>query len=204
MSQAQMHLAGSPLPTRVLIADDEHLMATGLASSVGALGMNVIGPVPDGSKAIEASRLDPPDLAILDIRMPGIDGLEAASVLWKEFGVPSVIVSAYSDEDYLSRAQETGVFGYLLKPVSTEHLRAAVSIAWSRANNHGDQAKRIAQLERTLENRKVVELAKWRIIEQEKISEADAHTRLQRIARNSRRTLAEVAREVLDTGTIGD
>jgi response regulator NasT len=154
--------------------------------------------VGDGRAAVELARQDPPDLAILDIRMPEMDGLAAAELLWNEFSVPTIIVSAFSDKRYIESAQEIGVFGYLLKPVSTENLRVTLAIAWARATSHEVQRKRIAQLETTLTNRKIVEQAKWLLIEREGLSEPEAHAKLQRTARNNRRPLIEVALEILD------
>ncbi|MCA9309589.1 MAG: response regulator [Phycisphaerales bacterium] len=186
-----------PTPQRILVADDEHLMATGLTTSLAALGHAVIGPVSDGESAIDSARREPPDLAILDIRMPGIGGLEAAKILWEEMGIPTIIISAFSDPTYIEQAQETGVFGYLLKPVSSENLRVTLSIAWARAANQMDNAARISQLERTLAGRRAVEQAKWKLIEERGITEPEAHSMLQKAARNGRRSLAEVAGEVL-------
>lgn len=186
-----------PAPERILIADDEHLMATGLASSITSLGYTVVGPVSDGRAAIEVAKKDPPDLAVLDIRMPDVEGLDAAEVLWEELAIPSVIVSAFSDKRYIEHAQQIGVFGYLLKPVSTENLRVTLSIAWARATAQAVQRKRIDQLENTLTNRKIVEQAKWLLIEREQMSEPEAHARLQREARNNRRPLVEVAQEII-------
>jgi CheY-like chemotaxis protein len=101
-------------PKRVLVADDEHLMATGLAGSLRTLDFEVVGPVASGEEALDIVADEPADLALVDIRMPGIDGLETAHRLWEERGIPSVIISAYSDESYLARAQHPGVFGQVL------------------------------------------------------------------------------------------
>ncbi len=192
-------------PKRVLIADDEHLMATGLASSMRSLGYDIVGPASSGQEALDLAKAERPDLALLDIRMPDIDGLVVAGVLWHELAVPVIIVSAFSDSDYTERSKELGVFGYLLKPVSTENLRVTLAIAWARAREHENQRKRIHQLENTLSNRKIVEQAKWSLIERENLSEPDAHARLQRAARNNRRPLVEVAKDVLrDAGLIDD
>lgn len=184
-------------PRRILIADDEHLVALGVASSLGDLGYSVVGPVADGQAAVEVCRADHPDMALLDIRMPVVDGLACAATLWKELEIPSVIVSAYSTQNYVEEAQEAGVFGYLLKPITTESLRAAISIAWSRASAQAWQSKRINQLEESLAVRRTVEMAKWRIIEGRQISEAEAHSMMQRTARNERRRLIDVANEIL-------
>jgi len=185
-------------PRRILVADDEHLMATGLATGLRSLDFHVVGPVSDGESACETCSNEPVDMALLDIRMPGMDGLMAAAKLWEERAIPSVIISAYSDERYLTRAQQTGVFGYLLKPVSTENLRVTISIAWARAQTHADQNKRIGQLEDSLKHRRIIEQAKWRLVEEAGQSEADAHAWLQRIARDGRRRLVDVANDVLE------
>lgn len=192
----------SSMPTTVLVADDESLMATGLASSLKSLGFEIIGPASDGQEAIDLGIEEDPDICLLDIRMPEIDGLEVARVLWEEHGIPSIIVSAFSDKKCIEEAQANGVFGYLLKPVSTDNLRVTISIAWARALSSEEQAKRIEQLETTLTHRRIVEQAKWKLIENHGWTEAEAHTRLQREARNNRRKLIDVANEVLETGRL--
>lgn len=186
-----------PLPQRVLVAEDEHLIAAGIAAGLRSLGCTVIGPAPDGQAAIEAAEADMPDMAVLDIRMPGVDGLTAARQLWDDHGVPSIIVTAFSDDQYVSRAQATGVFGYVLKPVSIENLRVTLNVAWARANEAEVLRDRIKQVEASLANRRVVEQAKWKLIESLKITEAEAHSRLQQAARDKRRKLIDVANDVL-------
>jgi response regulator NasT len=137
-------------------------------------------------------------MALLDIRMPGLDGISAARTLWLEHIIPSVIISAYSDDSYLQQAQDTGVFGYLLKPASTENLRVTITIAWARALEHGLQSKRIAQLENSLVHRRLIEQAKWKLVQDLGIDEPEAHSRLQKLARNHRRRLVDVANDVLE------
>ena len=114
--------SGAELPARVLVAEDEHLIAVDLASTLENLGVEVIGPVGNGAQAVELARQQKPNLAILDIRMPSMDGLEAAGVLFCQMGIPVVIVSAYSDEEYVQSAARIGVFGYLIKPVTTDGI----------------------------------------------------------------------------------
>lgn len=181
----------------ILVADDEHLMASGLAASLRGMDYEVVGPVTDGEQAVHACRDHKVDLALLDIRMPGMDGLEAAAAIWKEHRIPSVIVSAYSDDRYLSRATRTGVFGYLLKPVSTENLRVTIAIAWSRSIDQDDQQRRISQLEGTLAQRKLVEQAKWILVDRLGVTEPEAHTMMQKAARDDRRKIIDVASDIL-------
>lgn len=194
-SAAQKASAG---PKRILIADDEHLIAASLASNVRALGCTVIGPAANGQLAIELARAERPDLALLDIRMPVVDGLAAARVIWTELGAPVVIVSAYSDPENVDDSAEIGVFGYLLKPVDADSLRVAIAVAWSRAAALRDRDTRVRQLEQNLANRRTVEQAKWKLVERHGITEPEAHRRLQTTARNSRSALVDIAQRVLD------
>lgn len=179
------------------MADDENLVATGICASLEALSIEVVGPASDGNRALELCREAMPDLALLDIRMPVMDGIACAAAAWSELAIPAVIVSAYSSQDYVSGAQGAGVFGYLLKPVTTESLRAAIAIAWGRAVQTVTHEKRIEQLEQSLQARRAVEMAKWKIIEARRIKESEAHALLQRTARNERRRLADIAADVL-------
>lgn len=200
--RSEIQYTGSPgrasLSLRVLVADDEHLVAAGVAASVAALGCHTIGPVSDGEAALELGRSSAPDMALLDVRMPRLDGLACAKALWNELGIPSVILTAYASDSYLESAQQTGVFGYLLKPVTTESLRAAIGVAWARAQAHRAQSERIMQLEGTLETRRIVEQAKWRLVQVRGVSEPDAHAMLQRTARSDRRRVVDVAVEVIE------
>ncbi len=190
-------------PQRVLIADDDHLIGSGLTSALQSLGFEAVGPSPNGAEAValadeQANDLGV-DLAILDIAMPGMNGLEAARQLWERHAIPSLIVSAYSEDAYLNEVDASfGIFGYLLKPVGTEDLRVAVAVAWRRSIIERERAGRIAQLEENLKNRQTVERAKWRLVESFGMTEADSHSRLQRAARDGRRPLVSVAAEVME------
>ena len=186
------------VPQRILVADDEHLMATGLTTALRVLDFIVVGPVSNGHAAIETAQQEAVDMALLDIRMPGVDGIAAARALWQDYAIPSVIISAYSDDSYLQQAQDTGVYGYLLKPASTENLRVTITIAWARAIDHGLQARRITQLESSLTHRRLIEEAKWKLVKSLGIDEPDAHARLQKLARNHRRRLIDVATDILE------
>jgi AmiR/NasT family two-component response regulator len=185
-------------PSRVLVADDEHLVARGLAANLSELGYNVIGPASDGEEAIELSRIARPDLAILDIRMPKRDGLSAGELIFSQLGIPVIIISAYSDPEYLTDASRIGVFGYLLKPVSLDQLRTTISIAWGRFVHHHFQDGQICTLRTRLEQRKMIEQAKWLVVKRKGLSEPEAMKLLQRQARDNRKSLADVARGVID------
>lgn len=193
-------------PLRVLIADDEHLVATGIAGNVRDLGHTVIGIASDGETAVAIARAQQPDLALLDIRMPKLSGTEVAMILGEELGIPSVIISAFSDDEHIQRIQSygvaSGVYGYLLKPVSADELRVTLGVAMNRFAVSQSQSQRIAQLEQNLVNRRAVEQAKWLLVEKHKMTEAQAHERLQKLARDRRQPLVDVAKAVVESGQL--
>ena len=191
-----------PHPAKVLIADDEHLVATGMRAALDDLGFDVVGPANDGAQAIELCRTHKPDMALLDIRMPGTDGLAAAAVIFGDLGIPVMMLSAYSDPEYVSVGSEIGVFGYLLKPVSRDQLRVGVEVAWSRWLAHLELDGEIGDLKERLEQRKVIEQAKWIIVKRKSVDEPEAMRMLQKQSRNSRKALIEVAQGVVDSDTL--
>lgn len=188
--------------TRVLVADDEHLVAAGISSSLTGLGYTVVGTAGDGLEAIDLCRRDPPDLALLDVRMPNCDGLEAAAVLFRELHVPVVILSAYSDPEYVSTAAQAGVFGFLLKPANQDQIRVCLEIAWGRFQAHLRQHEEISSLKRRLEDRKTIEQAKWLVVKHKQVSEPEAMKLLQKQARDTRRPLVDIARSILENLTL--
>ena len=182
---------------RVLVADDEHLVAAGICNSLMELGYTVIGPARDGHEAIELCRSDPPDLALLDIRMPNCNGLEAAAIVFQQLHVPVVILTAYSDPEYVSTASESGVFGFLLKPASQDQLRVCLNVAWGRFREYLNQDEQIDSLKQRLEDRKTIEQAKWLVVKHKQISEPEAMKLLQRQSRDTRQPLVKVAQSIL-------
>jgi response regulator NasT len=185
-------------PRTLLVADDEHLVAVGVANNLRDMGYEVLEPAPDGDRAVEACRRMHPDMALLDIRMPKKGGLEVAETLFRELRIPVVIFSAYSDAEYVEAGNRVGVFGYLLKPVTQDQLRVGISVAWGRFLDVMALDGEIDKLKDRLESRKLVEQAKWIIVKRKGISEPDAMKLLQRQARNNRRPLIEVARSVIE------
>ncbi len=190
--------ASDPQPRKILIADDEHLVASGLAANLKQLGYTVVGPVGDGHEAIDLCEREQPDLALLDIRMSKCDGLSAAETIFGKHGVPVVMFSAYSDQEYVEAGNKVGVFGYMLKPVTQDQLRVAVSVAWGRFLDHLSQNNEIHSLKDRLEQRKLIEQAKWIIVKRKNVTEPEAMKMLQMQARNNRRTLIDVARSLLE------
>lgn len=189
-------------PQKLLLADDEHLVASGLANSLEELGYTVVGPASDGEQAVELCRSEKPDMALLDIRMGRTSGLDAAEVLFHQLGTPVIIFSAYSDEKYIQTGARIGVFNYLLKPLPKEQLKAAISVAWGRYLAWTEQSAQIDKLRTRLEERKIIEQAKWIIVQRNSVTEPEAMKMLQVKARNSRRHLVDIARGVLESDSL--
>lgn len=185
-------------PQHVLVADDEHLVASGVAVNLRELGYDVIGPAADGDEAVSLCESTHPDMALLDIRMPKRDGLAAAEIVFRQMGIPVMIFSAYSDPEYVSSGNRVGVFGYLLKPVTQDQMRVGISVAWGRFLDYAAQHTEILSLKERLEHRKIIEQAKWILVKRRNLEEPDAMRLLQKQARNNRRTLVDVARSVLE------
>lgn len=192
--------APKPRPVRVLIGEDEHLVAADLTARLGEMGYTVVGPVTDGQAAVDTARSALPDLALLDVRMPRLSGLEAARQIFAELQIPVVMISAFSDPDTVAEAAESGVFGYLVKPASDDQLRVAIAVAWGRYLEHRGGRSERDDLARRLEERKVVESAKWILVSSRGMTEPDAMKHLQKVARDTRRKLIEVAGEIVAAG----
>jgi response regulator NasT len=184
---------------RVLVAEDDAVVALGLAERLRSLGHEPIGPVADGHEAIEAARASPPDLYLFDIEMPRLDGLAAAVQLTAEgLRRPVVVVTGVDDPGLVDRSIASGVAAYLTKPIDSRELDAAIRLAASR---HAELEALEAEVERAhqaLEDRKLVERAKGLLMAALGLSEQDAFRRLQLSARERNLRLADVARRVVE------
>ncbi|HRF58802.1 MAG TPA: response regulator [Fimbriimonadaceae bacterium] len=182
---------------RVLIADDDPIIRLDLKQMLESLGYQVIAEAGDGREAVEAARTARPDLCVLDIRMPVMDGIDAAATLADEQIAPTVILTAYSDRELIDRAREAGVFGYLVKPFKPSDLSPAIEVARARFEQGIQLAKEIESLTDRLEARKIVEKAKGVLMEDLGIPEAEAFRKIQTQSMNLRKSMREVAEAIL-------
>jgi len=166
--------------------------------ALASLGHITVGPAVDGENAVALARSAQPDMALLDVQMPKRDGLSAAAEIYKELGIPVIIISAYSDAQTVDAATQSGVFGYLIKPASVDQLRAAIAIAWKRFTETVSLSAENDQLRKRLEERRLVEKAKWILVSRKGVTEPDAMSMLQKKARDSRSPLVQVAQDVID------
>jgi response regulator NasT len=184
---------------RVLVADDNPVIAAGLAERLLSLGHEPVGPAADGDEAIELARRHEPDLYLFDIEMPEVDGLEAASRL-TALGLrrPVVVVTGVDDPTLVDRSIASGVSAYLTKPVDSRELKAALELASARHAELEALEAEVGRAQQALEDRKLVERAKGLLMSALNLSEQDAFRRLQLTARERNLRLAEVAARIVE------
>lgn len=183
--------------TRILIADDESLILMDLREMLTNLGYLVVGEANDGRSAVNMARELRPDLVIMDIKMPDMDGIEAAQVLTAEKIAPVLLLTAYSQQDLIERAKEAGVVGYLVKPFRESNLAPAVEITLSRFQEFQTVQKEVEDLKEALETRKIVDRAKGILMDSQGLSEQDAFRRIQKMSMNTRRPMKEIAEAII-------
>ena len=182
---------------KVLIAEDEPVVAQGLRVQLEELGHRVIGIAYDGRDAVAKVEALAPNLVLLDIKMPRMDGLEAIRQIMGQRPVPIVLVTAHSDPDLIEQAMMSGVMGYLVKPVDRKDLVPAIALATTRFADLMALRKDVQSLKEALVLRQQVERAKGILERRMGLSEDDAHKRLQHLARRDRCTLGEAAGKVV-------
>jgi two-component system, response regulator PdtaR len=184
---------------RVLVAEDDPLIALGLCERLRSLGHEPVGPAANGEEAIELAREDPPDLYLFDIEMPNVDGLEAAATLAADgLRRPVVVVTGVDDRSLIERSITTGVGAYLTKPVDSRALEAALALSASRHAEFEALEAEVDRAQQALEDRKLVERAKGLLMAALDLSEQDAFRRLQLTARERNLRLAEVAARIVE------
>jgi response regulator NasT len=184
---------------RVLIAEDDPLIALGLAERLRSLGHDPIGPACDGAEAIELAKANLPDLYLFDIEMPHVDGLEAARQLAGDgFRRPVVVVTGVDDPSLIERSIANGVSAYLTKPIDSRELDAAIGLAAARHAEFEALEAEVDRAQQALEDRKLVERAKGLLMTALNLSEQDAFRRLQLTARERNLRLADVASRIVE------
>jgi response regulator NasT len=184
---------------RVLIAEDETIIRLDLRAMLEQAGYEVCGEARDGEEAVELARALKPDLAIMDVKMPQLDGIEAARRILEERPLPIVIVSAYGQEELVSRAVEAGVFGYLVKPFREQDLLPAIHTARARHDELQALREEAESLADALAARKAIERAKGLLMAKEGLTEDEAFERLRRASQISGRPLKAVADALIAT-----
>ncbi len=183
--------------TRVVIADDESIVRMDLKEMLTTLNYLVVGEVGDGQSAVNLARELKPDVVLMDIKMPDMDGIEAAKILTEEQIAPVVLLTAYSQKDLVDRAKEAGVVGYLVKPFREADLLPAIEVALARFSEFKQMNQEVHDLQDALETRKVVDRAKGILMDAQGLEEQEAFRRIQKMSMNTRKPMKEVAEAII-------
>jgi two-component system, response regulator PdtaR len=184
---------------RILVAEDETIIRLDLKETLERAGHEVCAEARDGEEAVALARAERPDLAVLDVKMPRLDGIEAARRILAERPIPIVMLTAYGQDELVARAVEAGVFGYLVKPFRETDLLPAMQTARARHAELEALREEAESLAEALATRKVVERAKGLLMAQEGLTEEDAFRRLQRASQVSGRPMRVVADALIAT-----
>jgi response regulator NasT len=187
---------------RIAIADDERDTREFLHEAVLRLGHQVVAEAADGRKLAEQCRTTHPDLILADIRMPGLDGFEAAAEINKDHPTPVILISAYNDDATQARLGLETVMGYLTKPIKETDLKMAIAVARNRFQQFQAVSKEASDLRQALEDRKMIERAKGIVMRRLRVEEEEAFRRLRKFASDHNRRLIEVAQNVVSAEQI--
>ncbi len=182
---------------RVLIADDESVIRMDLRETLEEAGHEVVAEAADGAAALELARREKPDVAILDVKMPRMDGIQAAEAITKESICAVLILTAYDEQRLVARAAQAGAMAYLGKPFQERDLLSSLEVAKARFDQMLALGKEIDRLEDVLETRKLVDRAKGLLMDREGMTEPEAFRAMQKTAMNQRKPLREIAQAVI-------
>ena len=183
--------------TRVVIADDEPIIRMDLREMLTNLGYLVVGEASDGMSAVNLARELRPDIVIMDIKMPDLDGIDAARILTQERIAPVLLLTAYSQSELVERAKEAGVVGYIVKPIRESDLAPAIEVALARFAELRALEREVGDLKDALETRKLVDRAKGILMDTQGLTEAQAFRRIQTMSMNTRKAMKQVAEAII-------
>ena len=184
---------------RILIAEDETIIRLDLRELLERAGFEVVAEAHDGEEAVELARSAEPDLALLDVKMPRLDGIDAARRILAERPIPIVMLTAYGQDELVARAVEAGVFGYLVKPFREQDLLPAIQTARARFAELQEVRGEAESLAEALAARKAIERAKGLLMERDGLTEQEAFARLRRASQSANRPMGVVAEAIVAT-----
>ena len=187
-------------PLNIVIADNESIIRMDLRELLEEQGHTIVGEAHDGKQALELTRKYRPDLVMMDIKMPNMDGITAAKTIADEGISPVILLTAFSDSEIVSRAKDAGVLAYLVKPIREESISPAIEIALSRWQEMKELEQELEETKDSLELRKTLDRAKGILMDAHNISESEAYRRIQRYSMMKRKTIKEVAEAIVRAG----
>ncbi len=188
-----------PSAPTAIVCEDEPLTSAALAEHCAALGYKVVARPKDGRDAVEAALSTQPDLVLMDIKMPGIDGIEASRQILTRITTTVLVITGHVTDEFVEGAAEAGVAGYLVKPVSLDQLRGAIVVATRGVERLRQALREVDSARQDLANRKLIERAKGCLMEDEGLTEREAYRRLQKRSQDERRPMVDLASEVLSS-----
>ncbi len=183
---------------RIIVADDDPSMATGLKGLIERMGFHVPAVATTGAQAVELCRQYLPDLIVMDVIMPQMDGLEAARQITHHPGTPILVLTAFGDHDHVERAIDAEVANFLMKPVHAEALRASIELTLARARELNELRDNVERLETNLRDRKIIERAKGMVMDHKDCREQEAYAMMRRCSQDRRISMAALARLIID------
>ncbi|HMM19995.1 MAG TPA: response regulator [Selenomonadales bacterium] len=186
---------------RIVIADNESIIRMDLKELLQEAGHTVIGEAADGVKAVELARKLKPDLVIMDIKMPEMDGITAAKIISQEKIAPVLLLTAFSQKEIVEKAKDSGVLAYLVKPVKEANLFPAIEIALSRFQEFTELERELEEVKNSLETRKILDRAKGILMDAYSLSESEAYRRIQQYSMSKRKSIRAVAEAIIDSAT---
>ena len=181
----------------IVIAEDEYIVMMGLRQTIENSGHNVIGVANDGEKLVDLALEKNPDLLIVDVNLPKMDGIEAIDIINKKRVIPSIVITGYNSEDFVKRANKAGVLYYLIKPVDEKELNPAIEIAMGRFADFVKMQREIQKKDKALIDRKFIERAKGILMDRNGLKEHEAMKVLQKKSRDSNRKLVDIAKDII-------
>lgn len=188
-------------PLRIVIADNESIIRMDLKEMLEEAGHTVVGEAVNGQKAVEMVKKHRPDLVIMDVKMPNMDGITAAKLISNDKLAPVLLLTAFSQKEIVEKAKESGVLAYLVKPVKEANLFPAMEIALSRFEEVKELEQELEDLKHSLETRKILDRAKGILMDAHHLSESEAFRRIQQYSMAKRISIREVAEAIIHAAT---
>ena len=182
---------------RVLIVDDESLIRMDLRDIIESCGHEVVAEGTNGVEALELCKKHKPDIILMDVKMPELDGIEAAHQIGFHHEAPVVLLTSYSQQDLIDKARESGVYGYLIKPVREEQLVPTLEMALGRYKSDAQLREKMAELEQSLEDRKIIQKGTGILMELYSISEVEAYNRIRTLSMNKQISIIETCNLII-------